>query len=381
MGKKESMFADFKKLSKKEWANKATSDLKGVDVYEKYGWQLGENSIDPYFDSGDLEKIKNLTAFDNRLFRNDDPSGEPRVWVNLQKIKVVDLKDANKIALDALNNGADGIEFDLQETEGIAFEILLSEILLDFCSISISNSTFEDCMNYIKYLSTSNQTNVIGGFLSMQNSASLDTQIQLIELSQKFSEIRCIEIAAEANSEYTDQIANILLLANLKIRSLLLGGLSIESAINSLFITTTIGTDYFVEIAKVRALRNLFFQLAHAYGHEKFLPEDIHIKCVSLAWEDDHYQPNANMLKSSTAAMAAIIGGCDSLLIEPNDYDSTLSVRIARNVSLILKEESFLSKTADPVAGSYYIESLTDQLAKSSWKLFQKNLEESTIEQ
>ena len=76
------------------------------------------------------------------------------------------------------------------------------------------------------------------------------------------------------------------------------------------------------------------------------------------------------MLKSTSAALAAILGGCDALTVQPEN-ENPMMARIARNVSSILREESHLSKVADPTAGSYYLESLTNQLAINAWKKFQ----------
>ena len=77
-------------------------------------------------------------------------------------------------------------------------------------------------------------------------------------------------------------------------------------------------------------------------------------------------------MKETYAAMAAILGGCDALTIEAEEEGNTMMNRIARNTSSILDEESFLSKVADPLAGSYYIESLTKQLAEKAWAKFKE---------
>ena len=81
-----------------------------------------------------------------------------------------------------------------------------------------------------------------------------------------------------------------------------------------------------------------------------------------------------NMLRTQTEAMSAILGGTDSLTVEPFDIvfrqPDEFSERIARNQQLILKEESYFDKVADPSAGSYYIEKLTQLIAENAWKLF-----------
>ena len=86
------------------------------------------------------------------------------------------------------------------------------------------------------------------------------------------------------------------------------------------------------------------------------------------------YDPYVNMLRTQTEAMSAILGGADSLTVEPFDiafrHPDEFSERIARNQQLILKEEAYFDKVADPAAGSYYIENLTNLIADNAWKLF-----------
>jgi methylmalonyl-CoA mutase len=79
------------------------------------------------------------------------------------------------------------------------------------------------------------------------------------------------------------------------------------------------------------------------------------------------------MLRSTTSSIAAICGGCDSLTVFPEDESNSMMQRMARNTSVILREESHLSKVADPLAGAYAIEVMIDTLAKESWQKFQSS--------
>ena len=99
---------------------------------------------------------------------------------------------------------------------------------------------------------------------------------------------------------------------------------------------------------------------------------DIH--CVTSERNKTEAVPDTNMLRTQTEAMSAILGGTDSLTVEPFDktfrQPDEFSERIARNQQLILKEEAYFDKVADPSGGSYYIENLTGLIADSAWKLF-----------
>jgi methylmalonyl-CoA mutase len=99
---------------------------------------------------------------------------------------------------------------------------------------------------------------------------------------------------------------------------------------------------------------------------------DIH--CVTSKWNKTVYDPYVNMLRTQTEAMSSILGGADSLTVEPFDtvfrHPDEFSERIARNQQLILREEAYFDKVADPSAGSYYIENLTSLIAENAWKQF-----------
>lgn len=361
------MFEDFKKASKQDWASGATSDLKGENVNEKYNWQFGSITVEPYYDTSDTENIDYLSFFRNRLAKDDDPSGEVRIWNNLQPIEVKEEKAANAEALFALINGADGIEF-ICNTPQLDVEILLNDILPEYCFLSFrvnSKNSFELLFNHFK---KQDKKNVV---IEINSSEEIDLS-PYFQFNTK--DIRIVSISSGNSDSVENEISQILLNCNAEIRRLILRGIQLDDIVKSLIIKTTIGTDFFGEIAKVRAIRNLVYQIIKAYGADASNPEDVIISCQSPVWTEERYNPHANMLKGSTAALAAILGGCDILIIEPEKQEP-LSKRIAKNVSTILKEESYLSKVADPVAGSYYLEKLTDELAKKSWAIFQNEFE------
>lgn len=125
------------------------------------------------------------------------------------------------------------------------------------------------------------------------------------------------------------------------------------------------GSNYFMEISKIRALRLCWAQVAQAFQ----LPSAaIRIHCRTATANKTLYDPYVNLLRVTTEALSAVLGGCDSLCIEPAHFDAHL----AENVQHILREECSLAQVADPGAGSYYIEALTDALAREAWKLFQQ---------
>lgn len=137
----------------------------------------------------------------------------------------------------------------------------------------------------------------------------------------------------------------------------------------------SIGSHFFMEIAKLRAARMLWANVVEAFGgSEEARQMTIHTR--TSARTKTVHDPYVNMLRSTTEAFAGIIGGTDSLHVSPFDEAirpaDEFSRRIARNTQLILQNEAHLTKVADPAGGSWYIESLTDELAEKAWALFQQ---------
>ncbi|MBC8126292.1 MAG: acyl-CoA mutase large subunit family protein [Gloeobacteraceae cyanobacterium ES-bin-144] len=149
-------------------------------------------------------------------------------------------------------------------------------------------------------------------------------------------------------------------------------GLSPETVLPHVRIRLSVGSDYFMEIAKIRATRWLWSKISAAYAVEN---APVHIHACTSQWNKTTYDAHTNMLRVTAEAFAAVVGGVDSLHIGPYDEISgktdEFSRRIARNVHTILREECGLAEVIDPAGGSTYIEWLTDQIAAKSWEIFQ----------
>jgi methylmalonyl-CoA mutase len=145
-------------------------------------------------------------------------------------------------------------------------------------------------------------------------------------------------------------------------------GQGVDEAANEIRFVFAIGSNYFFEIAKLRAARLLWAHAVWAFQprEEASCLMKIHA-CTALS-DKSIYDPFANALRATTEAMAAVIGGCDSLEIRPFCF----SGRLAMNIQRLIKEESHLDSVADPAGGSYYVEWLTDALAHKGWELFQQ---------
>ncbi|RLQ91115.1 methylmalonyl-CoA mutase family protein [Falsibacillus albus] len=148
---------------------------------------------------------------------------------------------------------------------------------------------------------------------------------------------------------------------------------TIDEIVSRMVFHFSIGSQYFLEIAKLRAFKQLWISVLNAYG-VKDLSQALTISAEASLLTKSSLDPYVNLLRSGTEAFSAVIGGVDYLHIPPFNeaYEETneFSERIARNIHFILRDEAHLSRVVDPGKGSYFIESLTKQLGTDAWQLF-----------
>ena len=199
----------------------------------------------------------------------------------------------------------------------------------------------------------------------------------LLEFGQEtFPLFKIISIDFSLNDNPVNALAETLKTANTYLHKLSERGISLELASRSLQFSVPVGKSYFLEIAKIRALKLLWINVLKSWN-----------TTVSYPIVSAHFQPRAytddlytNMIRASTMAMSAVIGGADRLSVRPYDagrealaqYPAGFGRRIARNVQHLLKMESAFDELSDPAAGSYYIEKLTENLAEKAWEVFSK---------
>lgn len=175
-----------------------------------------------------------------------------------------------------------------------------------------------------------------------------------------------------AGADAADELAVALSTGAAALEQLLGQGFTPGAAGKQVAFQLSVGRDTFAELAKVRALR-VCWQKVLAAAKAEGARTLVHAVCATRTLTQN--DPWVNMLRGTTQVFAAVLGGAD--LVTPLPFDralgttSALAQRVARNTGLVLREESSLGKVADPAAGSYYLETLTDQLAREAWRRFQ----------
>ncbi len=151
--------------------------------------------------------------------------------------------------------------------------------------------------------------------------------------------------------------------------------LSINRSGPRFLFTYSLGSHFFMEIAKLRAARLLWARAVGAAGGNDEARRLVFHGRTSL-WNKTQLDPHVNMLRATSEAFSGIVGGCSSIHVAPFDecfrVPDDFSRRVARNIQIILGEECQLGQVVDPAGGSWYVETLTQQLAEKAWALFQE---------
>ncbi|NIM13577.1 MAG: methylmalonyl-CoA mutase [Candidatus Aminicenantes bacterium] len=177
-----------------------------------------------------------------------------------------------------------------------------------------------------------------------------------------------------AGADAVRELAYVLATAVEYINRLLERGIHIDTIAGNMRFTFGMGAFYFMEIAKIRAARMLWAKIAAACGGNS-ASQKMTIHARTSTYNQTRYDPYVNMLRTTTEAFSAVVAGVDSLFTNPFNErfgsGDEFSRRTARNTQVLLKDESRLDCLIDPAGGSYFVETLTFQVAQKAWKLFQ----------
>ena len=360
------LFDDFNPVSSKQWKQQIQFELKGADYNETLIWNSPENiKVKPFYHND--ECIENLNA-----------NTKATQFQICQNIFVHDLEKSNGRAIDSINRGAESIRFTIEDEKTEVAKLLqnidlekttiyfnLSFISIDFTKKIEAFTKGKKAKIYCNF-DPIGQLAKEGNWFTTQEKTNFDT-INELSIVSPLGVRGLISINGSlyqnGGANIVQQIAYSLAHANEYFNRI--------TTINQpIVFEISVGTNYFFEIAKLRALRILFNLIAKEYNH-KF---DCHLLVSPTKRNKTLYDYNVNMLRTTTECMSAILGGADAIANLAYDSlyhkDNEFGDRIARNQLLILKHESHFDKVNNPADGSYYIESLTNQLAEKALVLF-----------
>jgi len=348
---------DFNEITYQDWKEQIIADLKGKDFEKTLVWK-SEDGIDvqPFYMQNALEN--NLSSTFNIIPENTTS------WNINEQIDVTD-NDANQQALTALTGGCNSLEFICEIANLEKLSSLLKDIQLSFNNQQPLHTT----ELFSQLIEKSSYQNVKANFYS--NGITND----IIALSKNQHVEKCVMITANATTKMSEQLAESFVKAVEVVDVLTENGISAKDAWNKLTFQFPVQNNYFFEIAKLRAARICFELITNQYQINDM---EMYVAAQTTLTPQPEIDVHNNTLAATTQAMSAIIGGANCLTVLPfnalDEKTTPFSKRIARNIQLILKEESFLDKVVDPTKGAYYMETLTDELVKKALESFKKKV-------
>jgi len=373
------LFDNFDAVSAKQWKQKIQVDLKGADYNETLLWKTNEGiTVKPFYHEDEVEQLL-------------IPSSDKNVDI-CQSIFISDEKTANFLAKDALNRGANSIQFEANETFDI--DILLQNISFKTRSVEgcssihfklnfLSDKFLSDLIEKTKQCNIFLNIDLIGNLSKTGNwfyNQKEDHQIldKILSKAAKNTTLLSVDVSQyqNAGANTIQQIAYALAHANEYLNHIKDSEFTSNIMPKSFQFNFAVGSNFFFEIAKLRAFRYIWQLLLDEYQLKIeaniFVQPSLRNKAI--------YDFNVNMLRTTTECMSAILGGAttianisyDSIYHKKNEFGE----RIARNQLLILQEESYFKEAAQFADGSYYIETLTKQIAEKALTIF-KDIEKS----
>lgn len=372
------LFSDFPKVSKLEWEEKLTKELKGADFNSslRRNDEIEELEYATYAHTTDQTssiEIPGEAPFSrgNKLVNND--------WNIASLVVVEDEKKANKKALDLLMSGTTALVFQFKK-EANNLSVLFDTIGFEFIQtqfVVTSFQQFEELTSYFKGKKNCLFLYRVDFQLNNQFSTEFSKFASLSKgLNVRFCFVDGFSIQ-QTGATIIQELAIALSNGNEYLIRLINEGYSVDEAASSIHFSIGVGSNYFYEIAKVRAFRKLWNSIVEAYKPTNHSVSKAIITAEIGFINKSLKDPYTNLLRQTTEAMSVISAGVESVLVHPYDAKSVkgiseLSARMATNISLILKDESYFDKVIDPIGGSYSIEQLTEQIAQKAWVKFQE---------
>lgn len=368
------LFSEFERTSRSDWQAKAEKDLRERPLSDLAFVDQDNINIQPFYTVEDRPPIG----------LRKRPG---RAKVVIQEILVLDEGESNSLALDFLQRGATGLLFYL--LPNVDLPKLLDQIHPEHCELHFVQesggallaealgSYFEaqgydhtKCHGSINVDPLENLARTGDWFKSEEE--DWDQLTALVDRVD-FAPWRtlCVNANLFHNAGATSATQVAIALSMLHEYLVKFG----ELAADSHWLNMAVGTDYFHEIAKLRAMRQLWWFLLEQY---EINPADypLHLHAETGLRDKTIYDSFNNVLRNTSSTMAALVAGADSISVKPHDVafknPTEFSERIARNIPLILDHESYFGDFEDPSAGSYFIERLTKEIAEKAWGIFKE---------
>jgi methylmalonyl-CoA mutase len=361
------IFDSFGSTSKSEWIDLIRKELKDAspDTLQKFN-RVEEISLPAYFHSED------------EAAQFSDPGCEPYTrgtragsndWMIASVFLIGDEAADNRKMLDALMGGASSLTVQATSEKAIDFRRLFENVGLEYIHTAFYPKTEEQALSFLRFMGRN------PGRIFFER-----TQSFISAAAQQSMSIRPFGVNAysvqQLGATTWQEIAFALAEGHEYLVAQLEAGIKAEEALFNIHFVFGIGSQYYYEIAKLRAFRTAWATIAAEYTGSPSCPAPF-ISAMTGFVNVSLKDPYTNLLRQTTEAMSAVTGGVDELAIQPYDLFSTapnkgFSRRMATNISLLLKEESHLHVVIDAAGGSYALDNLTNDIAERAWEEFRR---------
>lgn len=389
---KELLFDQFPAVSTEQWKAKVEADLKGAPFDKKLVWRTNEGfNVQPMYRAEDIVDLKTTDSLPGQYpyVRGTKTNND---WLSRQEIIAETAEEANAKALDVLTKGINSLGFKVKEATEEEVKTLLNGVDLEKVEVNFvccPRKALQLAKVVAEYLKSVGAEKTFKGSIdfnpfkkALKHGVEFPGDIaamgkEIVETVKDIPGLKVLSVNSEMLSNagaYIYQELGYAMSWGAEWLSLLTeAGVDADEAARRIKFNMGISSNYFMELAKFRAARMLWAQIAKQYGvSDDAAKQAVH--ATTSRFNQTIYDAHVNLLRSQTETMSAALAGVDSITVVPFDdpYQTPddFSERIARNQQFLLKEESHLDKVVDPAGGSYYVETLTVALATEAWKLF-----------
>lgn len=390
------LFFEFDRASREEWIAAIEKSLRGrsLDSLTKRSYEGID--LSPVATAEDLDGIFACGGLPGQYpyLRGTRAAGyHESPWLIAQELDLPDSQAFNQALHGALANGQTAVVFGssprietIADLQTALAEIDLSRVPLFLADGARALNTHQLLCAAIPEATLAQLSGCIGydplRELALTGGAPSDIFERMVahmrEVNQRSPQLGCIAVRSDvyhdAGASAVQELAIVLSTGVAYLREMTARRLDVSQVAGKMHFFLSIGENFFMEIAKLRAIKMMWSQVARAFdGGDEAQKIRLHARCGSR--NKSQLDPHSNILRATSEAMAAAIAGVDSITVPPFDAplgdSDAFSRRIARNLQLILQDELCLTALIDPAGGAWHIEKLTDQLAQAAWNTFQ----------
>jgi methylmalonyl-CoA mutase len=367
------LLEEFPPVSTESWEEVIRRDLKGADYAKKLIWQTAEGlAVKPYYRTEDIAGLEYPDAAPGAFpyARGTRSTGD---WHIREEIYAADPEEANRAARSAVIAGAEEIAYcDAKFENASDLGMLLAN--LEEIPVHFENAGEPQLRLLMERLNARQRLSPVS--TGWNPLANLDFAAEVIAAAP-FALVPFTiygEEFEESGATAVEEVGFTLAAAIDFMAAIQERNVDADRAADSIAFSFSIGANFFFQIAKLRAFRMMWAQAVESFGGARENAK-ARIHARTSRWNETIYDPHVNILRGTTEAMSAVFGGADLIIVAPFDEcykaPNEASRRLARNTQIILKQEAMLSRVADPGAGSYCLEVITDYIAREGWKIMQ----------